>query len=228
MVLHFNKKLEDFDYLLCFDLAKFETGVSLIKIKDLSSPELQKTYQISVDKKSEEPFAAFYGYLIQLFTDINKEVGDLSKMLIIREKQPTGFNVTTTISTLQALAGVHAILDVFIGQMGLIEYESGIHASSIKAWARRETGIDKPQKEDIKRFLETIYPTLKEEKITLDISDSVALAQCLIKEKWNLDLKEIIKQERKHLKELKSVNGQKKQQEKIDILLEKLIKGEQS
>lgn len=226
MVLHFNKKLQEFDYLLCFDLAKFETGVSLINIKDLNNPILQKYYQISVDKKSEEPFGAFYGYLVRLFTDINKEVPELSKILIIREKQPTGFTVTTTISTLQALAGVHAILDVFVSQLGLTEYEFGIHASTVKAWARRETGLDKPQKEDIKAFLENIYPELKKENVTLDISDSVALAQCLIKDKWNSDLKELIKEEKKHLKELKSDGGKKKQQEKIDILLEKLIKGE--
>lgn len=223
MILHFTKKLQDFDFLICFDLAKFETGVSLLNIKDLNNIKLENYYQISIDKKTEEPFGDFYNALGGLFSHIQAYIGDLSKVLVVREKQPSGFNVTTTISTLQALAGIHAILDVYVSALQLTEYEDGIHASSVKAWARKMTNIDKPQKEDIKKFLENKYPSLRKENATLDISDSVAVGQCLIDSKWNADIKDKIKELKKKIKELKLQVAKDKIEKTIEEYNNKLI-----
>ena len=143
-------------------------------------------------------------------------------MLFVREKQPSGHGATTTIATLQALAGIHAIADVLFNQYGICEYEKGVHATSVKAWMKHVSALEKPQKEDIREYLLKKHPEIQEE-ISLDISDSIALAECLIAEKWNNDLKEQLKEEKKHLKALKSVNAIEKQKEKIAILEEKLI-----
>lgn len=222
MKLNFQKSLSEFKYLLCFDLAKFETGISLINIEQLDSPHIINVYQLSVDKKTDDPFGEFYDKLQNFFKGLQEQI-NFKDVLLVREKQPQGFNVATTISTLQALAGVHAILSVAAHQYDLYEYEDGIHASSVKAWARHKLEIDKPQKEDIQNFLFREFPYLIVKQPTYDITDSIALAICLIEEKWNNDLKDIIKQEKKHLKELKLQRAIIKQQEKIQDLENKKI-----
>ena len=220
---HFQKTLQEFDYLLCFDLAKFETGISIIDIKDLTHPHVRDIHQISIDKNEEEPYSEFYDKL-NLYFQTLKENFSLDKILIIREKQPSGHGATTTIATLQALAGVHAILDIVVHQYGICEYEDGIHAASVKAWAREVLELDKPQKQDIKNYLVQKYPELLGwPKISLDISDSIALAECLINRKWNGDIKELIKEKKKKLKELKLQLAKDKIQQSIEELQNKLL-----
>ena len=220
---HFQKALREFDYLVCFDLAKFETGVSIIDIKDLTCPHIKDVHQISIDKKEEEPYSEFYDKL-NLYFEFLKEQLPLDKVLIIREKQPSGHGATTTIGTLQALAGVHAILDIVIHHYNIFEYEDGIHASSVKAWAREVLEIEKPQKQDIKNYLVKKYPELSNwSEITLDISDSIALAECLINRKWNGDIKELIKERKKKIKELKLQLAKDRIQETIEELQNKLL-----
>ncbi len=221
---HFTKTLQEFEYLVCFDLAKFETGVSVIDIKDLTHPRVKEIRQISIDKNEEEPYSEFFDKLNLYFKILETKI-PLDKVLIIREKQPSGHGATTTIATLQALAGVHAILDIVIHRYNIYEYEDGIHASSVKAWAREVTGIEKPQKTDIKNYLIKKYPEIlnNPQEITLDISDSIALAECLINRKWNADIKEEIKEKKKKLKELKLQIAKNKIVEAIEDLQKKLI-----
>ena len=220
---HFQKALNEFDYLMCFDLAKFETGISIIDIKDLTCPHVKAIYQISIDKNEEEPYSEFYDKL-NLYFESCKNLFPLEKVLIVREKQPSGHGATTTIATLQALAGIHAILDIIVHRYGICEYEDGIHASSVKAWAREVLELEKPQKQDIKNYLIQIHPELLEyPKITLDISDSIALAECLIHRKWNGDIKELIKEKKKKIKELKLQLAKDKIQQSIEELQNKLL-----
>lgn len=220
---HFQKALNEFDYLMCFDLAKFETGISIIDIKDLTYPHVKAIYQISIDKNVEEPYSEFYDKL-NLYFEFLKENIPLEKVLVIREKQPSGHGATTTIATLQALAGVHAILDIIVHRYNIYEYEDGIHASSVKAWAREVLNLEKPQKIDIKNYLVEKYPELLNwSKITLDITDSIALAECLINRKWNGDIKELIKEKKKKIKELKLQLAKDKVQQSIEELQNKLL-----
>lgn len=220
---HFQKALQEFDYLVCFDLAKFETGISIIDIKDLTHPHIKDIRQISIDKNEEEPYSEFYDKLNLYFEFLNAQL-PLDKVLIIREKQPSGHGATTTIATLQALAGIHAILDIVIHHYNICEYENGVHASSVKAWARDVLDLEKPQKQDIKNYLIKKYPELsKWSKITLDITDSIALAECLINRKWNGDIKDLIKEKKKKIKELKLQLAKDKVQETIEELQNKLL-----
>ena len=218
---HFQRSLIDFNYLVCFDLAKFETGISIIGIKDLSNPHVMDTKQISIDKNSEEPYSDFFDQINLYFQNLQKLL-PLERVLILREKQPSGHGATTTIATLQALAGIHAILDITVHRYNLYEYEDGIHASSVKAWAREVLGLQKPQKIDIKNYLIQKYPSLDPD-ITLDISDSIALAECLINRKWNGDIKDLIKEKKKKLKELKLQLAKDRIQESIEELQNKLL-----
>ena len=218
MYLHFQKSLSDFKYVVCFDLAKYETGISLI---DNQSKQVVLTHQLSVKSSSEMPMFDFYTQMKGFIDNTIAPLG-FENVLFLREKQPSGHGSTTTIATLQSLAGVHAILDVLAGQYGIFEYEDGIHASSVKAWARQVTGLEKPQKEDIAAYLYTIFPGLKERGVSFDVTDSIALYMCLVSIKWNKDLKEIIKEETKHLKSLKSASAIKKQNEKIEQLNNRL------
>lgn len=220
---HFQKTLREFEYLMCFDLAKFETGISIIDIKDLTCPHIKDIHQISIDKNVEEPYSEFYDKL-NLYFEFLKENIPLEKVLVIREKQPSGHGATTTIATLQALAGVHAILDIMVHRYNICEYEDGIHASSVKAWAREVLNLEKPQKIDIKNYLVEKYPELLGwPKITLDITDSIALAECLINRKWNGDIKELIKEKKKKIKELKLQLAKDKVQQSIEELQNKLL-----
>ena len=220
---HFQKTLSEFDYLVCFDLAKFETGTSIIDIKDLTHPHIKDIRQISINKNEEEPYSEFYDKLNLYFEFLNEQL-PLDKVLIIREKQPSGHGATTTIATLQALAGVHAILDIVVRHYNVYEYEDGIHASSVKAWAREVLELEKPQKQDIKKYLMEKYPELLNwPEITLDISDSIALAECLINRKWNGDIKDLIKEKKKKIKELKLQLAKDRIQEAIEELQNKLL-----
>ena len=219
MYLHFQKNLNDFKYVVCFDLAKYETGISII----CTSPqEIVLTKQLSVKPSSEAPMFNFYTQMKQFIDDTIVPLG-LEKVLFLREKQPSGHGNTTTIATLQSLAGVHAVLDILAGQYGVYEYEDGIHASSVKAWARQVTNLEKPQKEDIAHYLFGLFPNLQGANISLDVTDSIALYMCLVTMKWNKDLKEILKEENKHLKSLKSASAINKQTEKIKQLSSRLI-----
>ena len=211
MQLHFTKPLNAFEYALCFDLAKYETGISLLHI---ATGQLMMVYQLSIKPKSDTPMFDFY---TELKAFLLRHIAPLGcdNVLIIREKQPSGHGATTTIATLQSLAGVHAIVDVLAGEFGLYEYEDGIHASSVKAWARKVTGVDKPQKTDIADY---VWKKHNLSDTTYDITDSIALFECLVSEKWDKDLSELIKEERKHLKSLKAPSAIKKQEEHIALL----------
>lgn len=221
---HFQKPLQDFDYLICFDLAKFETGVSIINITDITNPCIYSVTQISIDKNDEEAYSTFFTKLNDFFEELQREI-PLDRALVLREKQPSGHGATTTIATLQALAGVHAILDITVHRYNMIEYEEGIHASSVKAWAREVLDIEKPQKTDIRDYLIKNHPEIARLNlnITLDMSDSIALAECLINRKWNADIKDLIKEKKKKLKELKLLSAKEKLQQTIEELQKKMI-----
>ena len=223
--IKFKYSFDYFDHALCFDLAQYETGVALINIKN---NKIEYIKQISVEDKDICPMSIIYDKFNDIWNDI-KNIIDVEKMFIVKEQCPQGSRFST-IKTLQSLARVHGVVDLWIAHKGLKVYSyDGIHASSIKAALKRLIGADKPTKEQIKEYIfNNLNHNFKWDDVTLDISDSIAVFLCLKESKWNIDILEEMKNVKKKIKELKKEKAKMEKQKELSRLENLLIKKEEN
>ena len=222
-MVKFNKSINEYDYVLSFDLAKHNTGYSLYSLSD-------KTVILTgmiIGEEKENYWYGLYEEFEHLLLELSSKF-DKKKIFVIKEKLPTQNGRFSTISTLQALAQVHAILDIACGNCGFEFYDyDGVHSVSVKAYFKELTGIEKPTKEDIANKISFLCAEYDFSGLPLDITDSLAVTLTLVDRKWNRDITEEIKSINKDIKKFKS---EKKKQELLNYIDKlnslKIIKGD--
>ena len=144
MKVKFNRRLEDYNYIISFDLAKHKTGYSLVDFKNKTIP----VSGIIITEEAEMPWEDFYSQLEARVGEIVKDFG--SSFFVLKERLPNQAGPRSTIATLQGLAGAHAVFDFFVSESELDVYDwQGVHSVSVKAYYKQITSLEKPQKTDI-------------------------------------------------------------------------------
>ena len=214
-LIKFNKKIQDFKYILSFDLAKRVTGYSLV---DVVKKKIMLAGIIDTTPAGEFVWEYFYNEINKIL-DQSRNVTNFSDILILKEKMPTQNGRFSTIATLQGLAQAHAIFDLAITHRGFSIYDyDGVHATVVKTYFKSLLDIEKPQKEDIAKYIQEQYKDFDLSKYTLDVTDSIAVTLALIGRKWNMDIIEEIKLLKKEQKKAKTKNKIKKISNKIEYL----------
>lgn len=216
MKVKFNRRLEDYDYIISFDLAKHKTGYSLVDFKNKTIP----VSGIIITEETEMPWEDFYSQLEARVGEIVKDFG--SSFFVLKERLPNQAGPRSTIAALQGLAMAHAIFNLFVAQHSLDYYDwEGVHSISVKSYYKNLTGLQKPQKIDIFRATKELYPRWEvpeDNELSYDISDSIAVAQTLLGKKWNADINEEIRALNKEIKAAKSPKKIQRLQEEVDRL----------
>lgn len=207
MEIKCKKRITDYDYLIMFDLASKVTGVCVWDIKN-RIPFCTKV--IKVKDGCELPFAELKEKIRGLFEELNKQF-DLRKCFVSKEMMPTQIHGgSSTVQTFVALAKSHAILDVFCYENGVDCYDyKGVAPATTHAHYKHLVGLgakDKVTKEMVRDYLYEIYPD-RMKTTTLDETDAVFLAKTLCELKWNNDIDEKIREEKRHKKELKAAHA---------------------
>ena len=210
MQVKFNRRLEDYKYILSFDLAKHKSGFALVDFVDKKIPY---SGLIVTDPQKEMVWDDFYADLKARLLFIKENFG--SSFFVLKERLPNQAGPRSTIATLQGLAGAHAIFDFFLAENNLDTYDwHGVHSVSVKAYYKQVTNLEKPQKTDIFNAIKQTYPTWEvpeDNTLSYDISDSVAVVETLVNRKWNADIDERKRELKRELKKAKA-------QRKIDSL----------
>lgn len=215
MEARFQKRLSDYKYALVCDLAQYESGFALL---DVSTNALVEVQQISVSRTTDQPTGEMYEKFDDMVNNIlNKYNLQVEDLLIIKEQLPINCGPHSTAQTLQALAAAHAVFNINIYLRKLYTYSNGIHSISVKTYFKKLLGIEKPQKDDIRAAVCKYYD-IGPESITRDESDAIALWFCLCGAKWNKDIDEQIKVEKKHRKTLTAKHAIKESDKEIERL----------
>lgn len=201
-MLKYNYDLSNYDYSLSFDLAKHTTGWALVDIKNR---RVIMSGAIIVQESLDSVWDDLYRQIVAVIQQTQERcLAEQKAFFVVKEKLPNQVGAFTTIASLQALAQTHAVWELACVHTGAEVYDfEGVHAVSVKAFFKRQYGIDKPQKEDIARCVEMKY-SFQTPPTSMDITDAVAVVQTLTDYKWNADIKEHIKQLKKDLKKYKS------------------------
>lgn len=220
-MIKFTKSLNEYSYILSFDIAKKVTGYSLY---DLQNDTVLLVGVIDTSKSKDElVWNYFYNEVVRVIKGCADIVGGerADRIFITKEKLPNQNGRFSTIETLQGLAQAHAIFDLAVRNSGVEAYDyEGVHSTSVKAYFKQLTDVEKPQKEDIAKYLIEKYPSFDFSPFPLDVTDSLGVTYTLIGKKWNADIKERIKEIKKDIKNAKS-NG------KVTKLTEEMAKLEQ-
>ena len=199
MEAKFLKRLSDYKYALVCDLAQYESGFALL---DVSTNALIEVQQISVSRTTDQPTGEMYQMFDQMVNDfLDRYSLQAEDLIIIKEQLPINCGPHSTAQTLQALAAAHAVFNINTYLRKLYTYSNGIHSISVKTYFKKLLGIEKPQKDDIRAAVCKYYD-IDPESITRDESDAIALWFCLCGAKWNKDIDDQIKLEKKHRKTL--------------------------
>ena len=214
------KSLNDYDYLIMFDLASKKTGVCVF---DLRNKRPESTSLLEVTGKKELPVAELKDLIDTFMTSTLSRLSAAKKRILVSfEAMPVQLRGgNSTISTFVALARSHAILDDYLFENDWDTYDYvGIYPASTRAYYYKLRPEDKKLDTDIKtlvfNFVSAEY-NLKD-KIALDESDAVFLAKTLIDVKWNNDLAELIREKKRHKKTLKAPHAIKKIDDDIAFL----------
>lgn len=224
MIVKGNKKLTDYKYLIMFDLASKLTGIC---VWDLEQKKPVKTEQIKVNTDGEKLAVGQLYELIKDFLERTEKEFSINKenYFISFEAAPSQIKGGggSTIQTFVALARAHAALDLytFMEERDVYDY-TGIYPISTHAYLKKIMEFDKDHKvtkDDIKDY---VYKTYGVEGVSYDETDAVFLAQTLIEVKWNNDIKELIREQKRHKKTLKmnySISLCDKEIERLEGLL---------
>ena len=220
MQVKFKKRLEDYDYILSFDLAKHITGYGLIGV------HTQKIYESGViitKKDSEMPWQEFYDKTKEVILSIREKYGN--NFFITKERLPYQNGPRSSIAALQELAKTHAVFDLLVSQLWVDYYDwDGVSSVSVRAFIKKETGIEKPSKEDVLRYIRTKYqdwsPLLEVsgKKYDTNSTDAIGVGITLMQRKWDSDLDIEIKELRKKGKTLKKDSAIEENNQKIAFL----------
>lgn len=207
MEIKFKKSLLDYDYLVMFDLASKVTGACVWDIKN-GRPVL--TRAIRVTGACELPFAELKREIDSFFKVVREKIGG-GRFFVSKEMMPTQIHGgSSTVQTFLALAKSHAVLDVYCYERGIDCYDyKGVAPATTHAHYRRLTGLgpkEKVTKEMVRDYLRSEFADGPDGGwgSTLDETDAVFLAQTLCEAKWDNDIRERIREEKRHKKELKA------------------------
>lgn len=216
MIIKFQRPLSEFDFILSFDVAKFLTGWSLINFKTFEIIEAGIIDMSSV--KDECIWPKYYTEMTKVISFCSFYHPEIAgKFFVTKEKMPLQAGHFSTISTLQALAQAHAICDMAMYNEGVPVYDyEGVHSVSVKALFKKLTGVEKPTKLDIKKYIEDNFKGVDISQFTQDVSDSIAVSYTLVMVKWNNDIKEEIKNFKKEQKKYKTKQKQNEIEERIE------------
>ena len=202
MEIKFKDKIDTFDYLIMFDLASKITGVCVWDIKKKSP---YYTRVIRVKDGTELPFADLKEKINDFFDEVDKIIG-LKRCFVSKEMMPTQIHGgSSTVQTFVALAKSHAILDVCCYERGIACYDyKGVAPATTHAYYKhiKELGT----KEMVEDYLYELFPT-QMQTTTLDETDAVFLAKTLCEVKWNNDVDERVREEKRHRKTLKAAHA---------------------
>ena len=201
-MLKFRNRIQDYRYILSFDLAKQNTGWALV---DIADSRVEKCGMVTLNDKAASPWTDIYDKIKSVIEDVKELCQKTNnRFFVLKEKLPNQAGRFTTIASLQGLAQVHAIWELACEKSGAEVYDyDGVHAVSVKAFFKRTYGVEKPQKEDISKFVCERYgfDLLGQ---PLDITDAIACVQTLVEYKWNEDIKDKIKELKKEQKKYKT------------------------
>ena len=205
MIVKGNKKITEYKYLIMFDLASKLTGIC---VWDLEQKKPVKTEQIKVNTDDDKlAVGQLYELIEEFFLKIEKELKITKENYFISfEAAPSQIRGGggSTIQTFVALARAHAILDIYTFLQGQDVYDYvGVYPISTHAYLKKIESFDKDHKitkDDIKDY---IYKTYGIKNVSYDETDAIFLAQTLVENKWNNDIKEKIRDIKRHKKTLK-------------------------
>lgn len=222
MVVKGEKNLFDYKYLVTFDLASRNTGVCLWNIQE-QKPE--KVSMIRIEKKDGSYVYDLYKQVGEYFRKLEEEGVDLNEIFVSKEAMPVQLRGgSSTVQTFIALAKSHAVLDLYLVQHDIDVYDyTGIYPITTHAYLKKVLGLENKapiDKKDIQDYMLVNYG-LKTE--TFDESDAAFLAVTLINSKWNKDIMELIKEVKRHKKELKLQKAIESCNEKIKQLENNLL-----
>lgn len=219
MEIKFKKKLSDYDYVVMFDLASKISGVC---VWDIAKGRPILTRKLVVRDGEANKAAGLISQIDGFFMNLTDQLGipDLSKVLVYRELCPVQQGRFTTAKTLIALGKAHAVLDIYLAEKGLDYYDlMGVAPATTHSYYRKLRGLpstEKVEKTDIRDYLISEYGI--EGDLSLDETDAVFLAKTFVDVFWNKELREEIKERKKHMKALKAVNAIEKVKDEISFL----------
>ena len=220
MEIKFKRSINDFQYLLMFDLASRNTGVCLWDIQK-QSPVLTST--LKVEGKEELPAAELLDLIIHFTNSLVTRVGpfDIKKLLVVKEAMPTQLRGgSSTVQTFIALARSHCTLDTVMYQNKIAMYDYvGIYPITWHNYFKKVACLgkdDKVTKEAVHEYVVSKYNLDKD--MSLDESDAVFMCETFFAVKWNNDLKERIAEVKRHRKTLKAPHAIKLCDEEIERL----------
>ena len=220
MQVKFKKGINDFKYLVMFDLASKNTGVCLW---DLQKNEPILTQTLRVKGEVELPAAELLDLIIRFFNDLVFSIGGVSNkdILVMKEAMPTQLRGgSSTVQTFLALARSHCTLDtcMFQNDMAMYDYV-GIYPTTWHNYFKRIKGLDKDhkvEKEEVHEYVVSKYKL--EQNISMDESDAVFMCEAFLNVKWNNDIKEQVLEVKRHRKTLKAPHAIKLCDEEIERL----------
>lgn len=219
MFVKFEKSINEYKYLISFDLASKITGVC---IWDINNKKPLNSQVICVSNQTNLPVMSLYLEIEKFFNNLYKQGIRKEDIIVSFEAVPSQIRAgkSSTIQTFVALARSHAILDLYLFMNEIATYdETGIYPITTHAYFKHLVGLgkdDKVTKEDIKKYLVEKYSISN--SITLDESDAIFLAETLIGSKWNKDIEEEIRNVKRHKKTLKVSHAIQKCDDEIERL----------
>ena len=223
MEIKFNHNITDFKYLIMFDLASKVSGVCLW---DITNNIPISTDKIVVKGDKDLPVAELYDKIDKYFQSLWSQGIKKEETFVSFEAAPCQVRSSrgSTIQTFIALARSHAILDYYLYEHDIASYDyTGIYPITTHAYLKQLLAADKDvklTKDDTKNFVIREYGLSMD--ISYDESDAIFLAKTLVDVKWNRDLKEYIKEKKKHKKQLKLQNAIDALEVQIQELEEKI------
>lgn len=214
-MVKFTKNINEYKYILSFDLAKFKSGYTLYCPSTNSVPEcgLLSCSENEQDSLWAELYDKIRGVLELIIRKYGKD-----SFFVTKEKLPVQNGKFTTIDSLQSLAKAHAIFELACVHCGVDVYDfDGVHSVSVKAYIKRMTGIEKPSKDDIKKYLVNHYAFIIDPE-SYDVTDSLACSVVLYDYKWNKDICDKIALLKKAQKAYKTNKKKLELQKEVDFL----------
>lgn len=220
-VVDSDKQLQDYSYIIGLDLALYHTGISVYKIDEEKFVEYEEILFNPTDKeKQQTPVSILYFNLMKEKLEYYKN--KFPNSFLVKEQQPLQCGFKSTISTLMGLNMAHTIISILCYNLFIDEYDDkGIHSISVKALHKTDS-ILKPTKIDIMNDICREYD-IDNKTLTDNISDSMAVVDCLIKKTWNAKIQEQNKELKKHLKTLTRESSKEELKIKIEKNNKKLL-----
>jgi len=218
MEIKFKKNIDQYKYLVMFDLASKITGVCLWDIQNHKPIETQI---LKVTGKYELPVAELFELIHNYFGYLQHEYHiDLKDVLVGKEAMPSQLHGgSSTVQTFIALSRSHSILDNYLYQHNIDCYDyKGVAPITTHAYYKQLANLDSKAKVDKEMIRQYLYNLYNLTTITLDESDAIFLAKTLLEVKWNRDLDEAIREEKRHRKTLKAAHAINLSEEEIKRL----------